>query len=277
MKIQIHDNGWTVMVEDIDLKEVTQEQINILGRHLAEKTVLVFRDQKLTPDDEIKICGMFGKLENFDNEVFKKTLHQEGGKGHIIRVTGELDEHGNPGLFGHVHELIWHCNRVAVPERKPLVWLYGERGTAGSRTSWLNTIFPYNDLSQEEKDEYENYYLDVGPSSTFMEVYSDNQIKDITYHYPKLVHTGLTGIKGLFFPYYQIHFIKDMDKPKGREILDKLWKHVEQEKYMYHHDWRDGDVVIADQWQNIHKRWEFQDIDKRVLHRLAMDYSNIKF
>ena len=28
MRIQIHDNGWTVMVEDLDLKNVTQEQIN---------------------------------------------------------------------------------------------------------------------------------------------------------------------------------------------------------------------------------------------------------
>ena len=273
----MHENGWTVMVEDCDLKEITQDQVNILGRHLAENTVVVFKNQNLSAADQIKICSMFGRIQNFNNTTYRKSLQLPNGDGYIMRVTGELDEHGQPGLFGHVHELEWHCNRVADTDRMPLVWLYGERGTVGSRTSWLNTILPYKDLPEEKKLELENYILDVGNNQTFMETYADEVRPDINSHNPRLVHTGLTGQKGLFFPFNQIHFIVGMDKPKARAFLEEMWKFVEQEKYMYHHDWQDGDIVIAEQWHSIHKRWEFEHMDKRVLHRLAMDFSNIQF
>jgi taurine dioxygenase len=275
MDIKFHDNGWTVIVENIDLKNLTQDQANLIGKYLAEQTVVVFKKQNLSPQDQIQICSLFGKVQNFNGTTYRKSLHLPGGDGYIMRVTGELDEHGQPGLFGHVHELEWHCNRVADPDRMPIVWLYGERGTKGSRTSWLNTIMPYNDSPEDKKQEFEQYRLDVGNNQTFMETYADEVRPDIDCHCPKLIHTGLTGIKGLFFPFNQIHFIVGMDKPHARKLLEDLWNFVEQEKYMYHHDWEDGDVVISEQWHSIHKRWEFDRMDKRVLHRLAMNFDNI--
>jgi alpha-ketoglutarate-dependent taurine dioxygenase len=46
---------------------------------------------------------------------------------------------------------------------------------------------------------------------------------------------------------------------------------------MYHHDWEDGDVVISEQYLSIHKRWEFEHMDKRVLHRLTMDMDKTNY
>jgi alpha-ketoglutarate-dependent taurine dioxygenase len=66
-----------------------------------------------------------------------------------------------------------------------------------------------------------------------------------------------------------------MEEDKSTALIQKLRQHVEQEKYMYHHAWEDGDMVLSDQWLSIHKRWEFEHMDKRVLHRLACDYSKI--
>ena len=42
-----------------------------------------------------------------------------------------------------------------------------------------------------------------------------------------------------------------------------------------HHDWEDGDLVISEQWLSIHKRWTFEKMDKRVLHRIAFDYDKV--
>ena len=55
-----------------------------------------------------------------------------------------------------------------------------------------------------------------------------------------------------------------------------ITNHVTQEKYQYHHEWQDGDVVISEQWLSIHKRWRFEEMDKRLLHRIAFDYDRIK-
>jgi len=283
MDIRIHENGWTVFLENIDLKNITQEQANIIGRYLLTNTVVVARGQTLTPQDEINICSKLGKIQDFSgtsddfqfNSINPAFLLKDSD-GKILRVTGELDEHGQPGMFGHVTELEWHCNRVSDPDRLPVIWLYGERGTEGSRTSWINNILTWNDLPEEKKEFFKTLKLNVGNTQQFAQYYrgDDYQPEDITYYRPNLVHTNQLGVTGLFFSWNQTHFIEGLPNEQGRKLIEDLRDFCEQEKYMYHHDWADGDVVIAEQWLGLHKRWEFPYMERRVLHRIATDFSN---
>lgn len=274
MNIRIHENGWTVLVEDVDLKEVTQEQINIVKKYLLTNTVVVFKNQKLTVDDQVRICSMLGPVQDFTGTGTNPGF-LVGGKGPVARVTGGVDEHGRPGMFGHVTELEWHCNRVSDPDRKSIIWLYGVSGTKGSRTSWINNILTYNDLPQDKKDLFKTLKLNVGNTQQFINYYRGDEYvpQDITHYRPNLVHTNQLGVTGLFFSWNQTHFVEDMDPTEGRKLIEDLRAFCEQEKYMYHHDWEDGDVVMSDQWLSIHKRWEFEHMDSRVLHRIAIDYS----
>lgn len=279
MDIRLHENGWTVLVENFDLNDITQDQVNILAKYLLTNEVILFKKQNLTPEKQVKICQMFGDVRNFNDLI---NDHSAGcvlkdGDGNIIRVTGALDEHGRPGLFGHVHELEWHCNRVSEPDRKSIIWLYGAEGTKGSRTSWINHILTYQDLPEETKEKIKDYKLDVGSTVQFTGyLYGDDYVPAPIEHYkPPMVYTNQLGITGLFFSWNQIHFIEGLEKQQGRELIEELRQFCEQEKYMYHHDWEDGDLVISEQWLSIHKRWEFEHMDKRVLHRIAMDFSNI--
>jgi alpha-ketoglutarate-dependent taurine dioxygenase len=66
-----------------------------------------------------------------------------------------------------------------------------------------------------------------------------------------------------------------MTKDESREFIKPLRDHVLQDKYIYHHDWQDGDVVIAEQWLGIHKRWRFEAMNQRVLHRTTFNYANV--
>ena len=68
-----------------------------------------------------------------------------------------------------------------------------------------------------------------------------------------------------------------MTEEQSRTFIEKLRDHVLQEKYMYHHEWQDGDIVLSEQWLGIHKRWHFEDISNRVLHRICLDFSNCNF
>jgi taurine dioxygenase len=245
--------------------------------------VVVIRDQLLSERDEVEICERIGEVEDFSKydsvpggpEIMRGKIAANSDK-KIIRVTGEPDEHGAPGLFGHVSELDWHCNQAANEWRDPIVWLYAVRGSAGSRTSWINNILSYQDLPEETKREYAGIRMINGyKQGAYSESVFGKPI-DINYTYrPSLVHTNNAGETGLFFPFLQIHQIDGMNEDESREFINKLRQHVEQEKYMYHHDWRDGDVVISEQWLGVHKRWEFDKMDKRVLHRITLDFSNI--
>jgi alpha-ketoglutarate-dependent taurine dioxygenase len=71
---------------------------------------------------------------------------------------------------------------------------------------------------------------------------------------------------------YHIHKIKEMSNERSKEVVEFLKEFVIREEYVYHHDWKDGDILIADQETGIHKRWPFKNITERTLHRACFDY-----
>jgi alpha-ketoglutarate-dependent taurine dioxygenase len=279
MKITLHKNGWTTIIDNLQLQDATVEQAHQIAELIAKNTVVVVRNQNLTAKDQIDFCSKIGNLGSWEGKTplgLDGFLLPDGDK-KIIRVTGELDEHGRPGLFGHVSDLDWHANNTANEYREPIVWLYGVKGTQGSRTSWLNNILSYEELDESTKKDLENIKLINGyKQGSYSETHFGKEI-DINYNYkPNLVQKNIAGKIGLFFPFLQIHQIDGMDELESKKFIESLRDKILQEKYMYHHDWEDGDVVLSEQWLGIHKRWRFENINNRVVHRICLDFSNCK-
>jgi len=277
MKIKLHENGWTVLVEELDFAKITQDEVNQLACLLATNTLVVAKDQgHMTIEDELRVGRMFGDVESHlsDAPMWDHMLISDTDRA-VLRVTGELDEHGEPGIFGHVSDLDWHCNKPATPHRKPLVWLRGIRGTVGSRTSWNNNIWSYDELDQETKDQIKDLQMVCGfKQGNYTEINFGKEEDFNEYYTPNIVHTNEGKKTGLFFPFLQFRNFVGMTIEESQPLRDKLRDHILQEKYIYHHDWQDGDVVIAEQWLGIHKRWAFEGMPKRVLHRITFDYAN---
>jgi alpha-ketoglutarate-dependent taurine dioxygenase len=275
MNYHLHENGWTVILDDVNLKTVTQDDVNQMAQLLATNTCLVVRGQSLSVADEMRVINMFKDPEIYDEATDDNYLHcwVPGSDGRIARVTGELNEHGKEGIAGYIDEMTWHCNHPYKEDRSPLVWLYGVKGTAGSRTSWNNNILSYNDLDQSMKDKLSklkmvtkrglenSVNIDKGDGGIAVEGYT-----------PSVVHTNNAGKTGLFFPFLQISHFVGMTKEESKDLINELADYTVQDKYCYHHDWQDGDLVISEQWLGIHKRWRFEKIATRLLHRAVFDF-----
>ena len=41
------------------------------------------------------------------------------------------------------------------------------------------------------------------------------------------------------------------------------------------HNLEDGDIVLSEQWLSIHKRWAYEKMEDRILHRIAFNYENL--
>lgn len=274
---RLHENGWTVILEDFNLKTATQEDINQIAKLIATNTLVVAKKQDLTIQDEVRIAKMFKDPQCFipeDSDSYVREMtgcEIENSEGLFLRVSGEKDEHGKPGIAGHISEMVWHCNEPGEQHRKPIVWLYGVRGTVGSKTTWNNNLLSYNDLSDEIKQKIENYHLEVQLESGLNADEPDEELVPSSYN-PPMVQTNIAGQKGLFFPFLQTIRIKELSDEESKKMIDWLGPYTVQEKYCYHHDWDDGDVVIAEQILGIHKRWRFEKIEQRVLHRGVFDF-----
>ena len=69
MKISTHDNGWTAIVNDIKLQEANDMDAQVIGHLIADKTVVVFRNQNLTASEETAFCAKIGRVESYSQRM----------------------------------------------------------------------------------------------------------------------------------------------------------------------------------------------------------------
>ena len=274
MKQRIHSNGWTPIVEDIDLREATQDEINQIAKLCAENSLVVIKGQHPSIQEEIEIAKKFKTPKSLfkPGTLDYKHCMVEGSEELIYRVTGKLDEYGMTGIGGYPEEMVWHCDHAwAAPEQAHiLIWLRAVSDSKGSVTTWNNTLLAYQELEQSLKDW-------ISPLEAVYIKNRDHRYSVLDEGVPTeytlpIVRTNITGKKGIFFPIYQVDRIKDVDRAEERRLMIMLTEFLTQERFLYHHHWEDGDVVISDQWYSMHKRWAFSDIDKRLCHRIWFGY-----
>lgn len=275
---EIHNNGWTVFVNE-KIQELTEQQAQEVGRLVTENTVVVFRGQDLTTTEQMNFCNSIGECQRIYDPAKplkgQRTEHIAVDT-HIVRVTGQRNLAGEMlGLAGHNETLDWHADQPSKKDRYPLLWLYAVSGSEGSRTSWINLIDAYNDLPQELKERIADKKVICGfkdGTYTYNPFFKEHVARDAPFD---LVKTNEAGKTGLYFPFLQMFEMVDTSYDEFHEIHDRLKDHVLQEKYMYHHDWQNGDVVLSEQWLGIHKRWAFENMNQRVMHRIAFDHKKI--
>lgn len=271
-------NDWAIELKDINIAEADQSTALEIARLILSNMVVVIKDQKLTPEQEVDFCKHIGKVQYILDPTKPKegqrTEHLAVGN-HILRVTGQKNDKGEEGLFGHTSALDWHANQASNYYRDPLIWLYGVEGTKGSRTSWINNIESYKTLPKELYNEVENALITLGyksgsysPSKFFVEHHATDKPFS-------LVHTNDAGKTGLYFPFLQILGMPGKTQQEFEDLMGKLIEHVTQPQFCYDHDWEDGDIVISEQWLSIHKRWAYDKMEDRILHRIAFNYENL--
>ena len=93
----------------------------------------------------------------------------------------------------------------------------------------------------------------------------------------KFVTNHPVGPEGLFFSPYEVHtFLKD-DKPyeHSKELFDELWEdYVCNDKYVYKHKWKEGDICLFDNVTGIHRRPDILKDKPRKLLRTATWYKS---
>jgi len=273
MKYKIHDNGWTVIVDNFDLRSATQDDIDQISKLLYSNTVVVIKKQSLSVEDELRIIKMF----NNPTDLGYPDISIDGSEGLILRVGGYAGENGIQGIAEHEEEMAWHHDfQWQLTNKTSLIWLHAVRGAEGSKTSWINNLLSYNELDQETKDLLSTLTAEMLRDTDFniAKFYKDPDGtqwphgKIVEGYNPKIIQNGR-----LYFPFNQIYNFVGMDREKSKAIIIPMIKHLTQAKYQYTHKWDNGDVVISDQWTSLHMRWPCANILNRLLHRATFEYT----
>lgn len=284
MKIKLLNNSWPVEVSEFDFNTATQDDIDILGCLTNYYTLVLVKHQQypLSIPTQESVCKMFGTtlLDRVDPATFahlaKNLKHAEGEI--TLRVTGKPDKDGKIGLFGYDEELEWHANKVEQPRRKSMVWLYGERGTAGSSTEFTNHVLAYQDLDLETKNLIKDLKINYKGTFPFISPKYDYGKNSAGWHTPPVVYTNFAGQTGIHLSWLHVDYFEGFTSEESAVIVEKLKNHIlSNEKYIYKHQWQDGDILLMEQWLGVHRRPEFHNMKTRELARIETDFDHIDF
>lgn len=275
MKVRKNENSWAPIVEDIDLRVATQDEINEIAKLCAKNSLVVIKGQTLTVADEIKIAKMFKNPAPLFPPSDPDSYHccVADSENLIYRINAKPNEYGMVGIGGYPEEMTWHCDHAWVEKEQEtiLIWIYAVSGSKGSRTSWNNNILSYKHLDPEIKKL-------VDPLQGVFKRHREHKANDPHTGVPieewafPIVRPTLTGEKGLFFPTLQFDHFVGLSKEENDRLFEILKDHTIKEEFLHHHDWEDGDIVISDQWYGMHKRWAFENIEERLCHRIWFGY-----
>ena len=219
-------------VSNIDLRELSEEQVHEIKSAFLEFSVLVFRGQELNPDNLKKISLIWGKPQV--HPVFKG-----------MEDFPEIIEIKNLGEKYHTNAH-WHSDVTFEYEPPDATLLYSlEVPDVGGDTLFSNQYQAYEELGKELKDSLESARaIHSNLSVILLTGGSADDAK--TVEHPIFRTHPETGKKALYVTEAFVQSIKGLDQDESRKTLSELYSHASQERFIYRHKWSNGDLVVWD-------------------------------
>ena len=200
----------------------------------------------------------------------------------MIRVTGKKDEEGDYiGMFAE-GELDWHSDRQGTGNFVPMILLQAIEGTEGTCTEFLQTADAYDALTPEWKTIIDNligvHVYVPNKMAPGLNASQDNILRmnmcPIDHSEVPIVCYSPGGRKGIRLSYNTLDHFKGFNKEDSDEILKFIMNHFIKDEYIYHQDWKNGELVFMDQTITVHRR-PTKDCSKRVMIRQTCNFDNI--
>ena len=246
----------------------------IVDAHLRHH-VLVFRDQRITPDQQIAFSRRFGPLQVHVLRQFQLTGHPE------ILVVSNIKEGGQPiglGDAGHY----WHSD-LSYKARPSLgsMLLARELPAEGGDTLFANMHLAWDTLpaplraaveGRRAEHSYLAKYEELRRRSPWRPALTPEQIAEVkaVEHPIVRTHPG-NGRKALFVGEHFTTRIVELPDDESRDLLDRLFAHSVRPEHVYRHAWRPHDMVFWDNRSVIHLAAGCPDHMRRRLERTTIE------
>ena len=229
-----------------------------------EHQVLVFRDQKLTDDDQVRFARYFG------TPVGSRSMQQANP--HVMLISN-IRENGK--VIGQLPdgELQFHADSVFL--EKPLMGaiLHSvEVPASGGNTKFASTYAAYDALSREDKRRLSGMTaVNAFDYATQVRTGRFDTSTGPHWTHPVIRTHPETGRKGIFVNRLMTQHIVGLPLAESDALLARLWELCERPAHIYEHVWRVGDVIMWDNRCTQHARTDFPEGERRLLRRVGIE------
>ena len=252
---------------------------------VLSRNLIVIRDlgKELTDDELYNLSGKFGTV--WTSEIFSQPYISNGKDPTIIKDTDKPVSYfrSNNNYFSS-RKMIYHADMPHVKEYSyPGRTLYMVQNTLDNSgmTSWLNLELGWTLLSDQEKKEYYGYEIvmhDMYVAETRMEKLPFLKVNPKTGKLSPLVNCYFHGNpRENSWIHHVVKDGIDLSYEESEKFIEGVYRLLESKtNTVYDHTWSTGDLVIYDNWFNVHKRTSVNDTGipgGRLLKRTTFNFN----
>jgi taurine dioxygenase len=239
-----------------------------------DHNVVVFRDQRITPQQQIDFSRRFGVLQIHVLKQFLLANHPE------VFIISNIVENGQPIGLGDAGKF-WHSD-LSYKEFPSLgSMLYAqELPEEGGDTLFASQQLAYETLPAELRQaidgkraahSYTARYADEVFKGIRRPTLTEAQLAEVKAVIHPVVRTHPeTGRKGLFVNENFTTHILDVPEDESRQILTELYAHSAKPEFIYRHQWQPNDMVFWDNRALIHLATGCPSHLRRRMHRTTI-------
>ena len=253
-------------ITGLDLGQpLTAETVVALREIWVDTGLLVFRNNNLSIEDQIRFAAYFGT----PSETNTRTNTELDPR---ILLISNIRENGKPIGALPDGELQFHSDSAFHEEPLMATLLYSvEIPSSGGDTLFANANTAYNQLPAPLKEQLEGLTAINGYD------YS-TQVKRTGYDRasgPHAIHPVLrthpeTGRKAIYVNRLMTEEICDQSDANSDNLLLDLFDRLEDLDIRYRHVWQTGDLLMWDNRFVQHARTDFPSTERRLLRRVGL-------
>lgn len=242
--------------------------------------VVVLRDQAIDDAEQVRFSRQFGALE-MPPKLNIRTASQIGRVGEGIFDVSNLDANGDIEPATSPRRQFGKADKVFHTDSSfhsmPTTWsLLSARmvPSHGGNTEFVDLRAAYRELPDDLKAQVEGrsawhsiWHSRAAAGTPLPEQSVQDRLPPVLQ---PMVRTAPDGRPTLYVGSHAMR-VEGMRETESRALLDRLHAFVAQDRFVYSHEWRAGDLLIWDNRCTLHRATPFDDIhEKRDMRRTTI-------
>jgi len=260
-------------VTDLDLSALDTAGADRVKALFRAHPVLVFRNQRLTREQQFDFTTLFGEVET--RHVGRHVDAQRYTAVHTVsNLTPEGKPTDAPAERGNYY---WHSDKSyhAVPSLLTMLHAV-ELPPVGGETQFANMAMAYAALPAPMKARIDGMRAVHSWEASRINCEGNPATEEQKRERPPVSHPLVrthpeTGAKALYLGNHAGH-IEGIRREEGATLLRELLSFATQARFVHTHRWQPGDLVLWDNRCLLHRALVHQDMGRhrRILHRTVV-------
>ena len=272
MKIETRDTfpDFVGFVSNIDLRQkLDSKQIEEIDLSINKYSVIIFKDQDISDDDQVRFTKYFGAIEA-SGKTSNITKAKDRRLSTDLADVSNLDKNNkpfsqnDPRRIFNLGNRLWHTDSSfkAIPAKYSLL---SARNISeqGGNTEFADMRSAYDNLDELTQNKIQDMVCEHSLIYSRQRLGFD-MVKELSSEEIK----NFTPVEQ---PLVRINKIRDWIRPDSMCFIDDLIEYATQIKFKYIHKWSQNDLIIWDNRQTMHRARAFDDLkEKRDMRRTTV-------